>query len=169
LVKKGLMREDFFYRIHIIPISLPPLRERKEDIPLLIEHFIKEYSSNKKDPPLPLPLKAQDTMHNYHWPGNIRELQNTIHRYITLHKFDFMEAPISASKQPGEQPDEFSKITINGGEMDYKALLEQFEKKLFLHALEKHQWHREQAAASLGLHRRTFFRKLAKAGINKST
>ena len=169
LVKKGLMREDFFYRIHIIPISLPPLRERKEDIPLLIEHFIKEYSSNKKDPPLPLPLKAQDAMHNYHWPGNIRELQNTIHRYITLHKFDFMEAPISASKQPGEQPDEFSKITINGGEMDYKALLEQFEKKLFLHALEKHQWHREQAAASLGLPRRTFFRKLAKAGINKST
>lgn len=168
LVEQGLMREDFFYRIHIIPISLPPLRERKEDISLLIEHFMKEYGNDKKNHPLPLPLKAQEVMYNHLWPGNIRELQNTIHRYITLHKIDLMETPIPAAKQSGEQPYELSKAIINNGEMNYKDLLAQFEKNLFLNALERHQWHRERAAASLNLPRRTFFRKLAKVGLNKN-
>ena len=161
LVKKGLMRKDFFYRIHIIPISLPPLRERKEDISLLIESFLKKFGDNKKDSPSPLPLKALDAMHNYHWPGNIRELQNTIHRYITLHKIDFMETHKQTETQTGELPT----IEMDNEGMDYKTLLENFEKRIFLKALEKHQWHREKAASSLGLPRRTFFRKLAKSGI----
>ena len=164
LVKKRLMREDFFYRIHIIPISLPPLRERKEDIPLLIEHFMKEYGRNEKDSPLPLPLKAQASMYNHHWPGNIRELQNTIHRYITLHKLDFMETP----SQTKAQPDDLPETVMGNGGVDYKNLLEKFEKNVFLKALEQNQWHREKAALSLGLPRRTFFRKLAKIGLIKS-
>ena len=168
LVKKGVMREDFFYRIHIIPISLPPLRERKEDIPLLIESFMEKLGDSKKDSPLPLPLKALDAMHHYHWPGNIRELQNTIHRYITLNKLDLMETPIPTPEQTGKLPENFPEPIFDDEEMDYKTLLEKFEKKLFLHVLEKHKWHRERAAASLGLPRRTFFRKLAKAGINKN-
>ncbi|HIE07264.1 MAG TPA: sigma-54-dependent Fis family transcriptional regulator, partial [Desulfarculaceae bacterium] len=163
LVKDGLMREDFFYRIHIIPISLPPLRERKEDIPLLIESFMKKYNSNKKESPLP--LKAQRAMYSHHWPGNVRELQNTIHRYTTLHKLDFMETPQQTETPTGELP----AIEIDDTEMNYKNLLENFEKKVFLKALEQHQWHREKAAVSLGIPRRTFFRKLANLGLNKST
>ena len=167
-VKKGNMRKDFFYRVHIIPMSLPPLRERKEDIPLLIEYFMKKFGNSENDSPAPLPLKTQKALYGYHWPGNIRELQNTVHRYITLHKLDFMETPIPAAQYPNEQSDNLPEPTIDNKGMDYKTSMEQFERKLFLHALEKHQWHRERAAASLGLPRRTFFRKLAKAGLNKS-
>ncbi|MEA1923095.1 MAG: sigma 54-interacting transcriptional regulator [Pseudomonadota bacterium] len=169
LVKKGLMREDFFYRIHIIPISLPPLRERKEDIPLLIEHFIKEYGSdgsNGKGAILPLSLKAQKTMYNHQWPGNIRELQNTIHRYITLRKFDFTES--SGGGEVDSVGDNMSTAELADCDgASYKELLEKFEKRVFLKALEKHQWHREKAAISLGLPRRTFFRKLSKIGLVK--
>jgi len=167
-VKQGSMRKDFFYRIHIIPMTLPPLRERKEDIPLLIEYFMKKFADSENDSPSSLPLKTQNALYSYHWPGNIRELQNTIHRYITLNKLDFMETPIPSSEYPDERLENILKPTINDENMNYKTLLEKFEKKLFLHALEKHQWHRERAAASLGLPRRTFFRKLAKVGLNKS-
>ena len=163
-VKKGFMREDFFYRIHIIPISLPPLRERKEDIPLLLEHFIKEYGSNGKEALLPLSLKAQKAMYNHSWPGNIRELQNTIHRYITLRKLDFMGTSSSAEKQS----EDLSEVELDDSGMSYKDQIEGFEKRVFLKALEQHQWHREKAASSLGLPRRTFFRKLSKIGLVKN-
>ncbi len=167
LVKAGLMREDFFYRIHIIPITLPPLRERKEDIPLLIEHFMKEYGGNEKASPLPLPLKTQNAMYNHHWPGNIRELQNTIHRYITLHKLDFMESPSRIGN--GLEGDDSLPVLNDIEGLSYHEQLEKFEKRVFLKALEKYQWHREKAAFSLGLPRRTFFRKLSKLGFIKNS
>ena len=78
LVKNGLMREDFFYRIHILPIHLPPLRERKEDLPLLVEHFMKRYGGKRSVPPLT--GKLMEKLHHYDWPGNVRELQNVIVR-----------------------------------------------------------------------------------------
>jgi transcriptional regulator with PAS, ATPase and Fis domain len=167
LVKAGLMREDFFYRIHIIPITLPPLRERKEDIPLLIEHFMKEYGGNEKATPLPLPLKTQNAMYNHQWPGNIRELQNTIHRYITLHKLDFMDS--SCRVGVGSMEDDSGQTLNDNDGFCYRERLENFEKSVFLQALEKYQWHREKAALSLGIPRRTFFRKLSKLGLIKSS
>ncbi len=167
-VKQGSMRKDFFYRIHIIPMSLPPLRERKEDIPLLIEFFLQKFADDKNEASDPLPLKIQNALYSYHWPGNIRELQNTILRYISLHKLDFMEAPVPTRRYQDEQLEHLLEPVNTNEDKDYKTLIEEFEKKLFLHTLEKHKWHRERAAASLGLPRRTFFRKLAKAGLNKS-
>ena len=93
-VKKGLIREDFFYRIHIIPIYLPPLRERKEDIPLLIEHFMQNYPPSKNLPKIT--VAVMEALTSYDWPGNVRELQNTLHRYVTLKRLDFLGAPLSA-------------------------------------------------------------------------
>ena len=81
-VKKGLMREDFFYRIHIIPIHLPPLRERKEDIPLLIEHFMQNHPVSKNIPKIT--VAVMEALTSYDWPGNVRELQNTLNRYVCL-------------------------------------------------------------------------------------
>ena len=86
-VKTGQIREDFYYRIHVLPIRLPPLRERKEDIPLLVEHFLKSTASLQKGKPItPRFLEA---LQAYDWPGNVRELQNTLHRYVTLGEVDF--------------------------------------------------------------------------------
>ena len=98
-VKKGLLREDFFYRIHIIPIYLPPLRERREDIPLLIEHFQKTFRYDRK--PQVIPGRIVEAMQNYDWPGNVRELQNTLQRYLMLGKLDFTGAGTPADSPDG--------------------------------------------------------------------
>ena len=82
LIKKGAMREDFFYRIHILPIYLPPLRERKDDLPLLVDHFLQMYDRNHP----PLPGHVAESLLNYDWPGNVRELQNVLHRYHDFKK-----------------------------------------------------------------------------------
>ncbi len=120
-VKKGLMREDFFYRIHIIPIHLPPLRERKEDIPLLIEHFLKKFGDDKTRPPVT--GKVMEALYNYDWPGNVRELQNTLYRYITLNRLDF----IGVSNIPSYEPkkDLYGDPESEGQTLN--ALLENFE------------------------------------------
>ncbi|MCP4351243.1 MAG: AAA family ATPase [Desulfobacterales bacterium] len=157
-VKKGEMRNDFFFRIHIIPIYLPPLRERQEDIPLLIEHFINLYGHEKERPPFT--GKILETILNYHWPGNIRELQNVLHRYFTLNRFDLLtDEPEEPRVLPVPE-------TVFGAEnLSYQAAMEMYEKKLIQTALEQNQWHREKAAASLGMSRRTFFRKLKKLDL----
>ena len=86
-VRKGVIREDFFYRIHVIPIHLPSLRERKEDIPLLVEHFVEKFGKGKNLPPLT--PRIMEALRAHDWPGNVRELQNTVFRYLTLKKLDF--------------------------------------------------------------------------------
>ena len=159
MVRKGLIREDFFYRIHIIPIQLPALRQRKEDLPLLIDHFLKQEYADKHPPRIP--GQVLDALLNYHWPGNVRELQNVLNRYVTLGQLDFLEPPPA---QPVETilPD----VGQAQADLDYQTAMTEFEKALFVKALENHRWHRERAAASLGLSRRTFFRKLKKLGLS---
>lgn len=156
-VRKGLMREDFYYRIHIIPINLPPLRERREDVSLLIEHFMKSYK-DKKLPPIT--GKILEAMCNYEWPGNVRELQNTLHRYITLNKLDFMGTPLQepvATDWPDEE--------IMRNNPDLRTAVQNFEKRYITHLLEKNQWHRGKVSSVLNIDRRTLFRKIKEFGI----
>jgi len=99
LIQHGLIREDFFYRIHVITIIVPPLRDRKEDIPLLVDHFLEHYGNAKKQPTLPGEVLEQLYMHD--WPGNIRELQNALHRYLTVGRLDFRGARKTNSDKRG--------------------------------------------------------------------
>ena len=161
LVAEGRMREDFFYRLHILHIQLPPLRDRKEDLPLLIEHFMKLYSTGTGNATLDKELL--DSLLVYDWPGNVRELQNTLHRFVTMKKLDFMAA---SKKQPDKRAAETG-IEVDDA-LDYWASMTKFEKTLISRALEQHRWHREKTAASLGLSRRTFFRKLKKLGLARA-
>lgn len=161
-LKKGTVRKDFYYRIHIIPIYLPPLRERKEDIPLLVEQFLKSCELEKDLPPIT--GKMQEAMMRYDWPGNVRELQNTIHRYVTLKTIDFLGEAIEAPPVIDHFPD----VAVSQNSYDYKSAMLHFEKELFCRALEKNQWHRENTAASLGIPVRTFFRKLKNMGITRN-
>jgi len=158
-VNRGIMREDFFYRIHIIPIHLPPLRERKEDIPLLIEHFLKDDGKKKRVPPVTGDMI--EAMKNYHWPGNVRELQNVLHRYRSLGHFDLPTSRPGASRQLQE-----AEIVPSEG-VNFHDAVKQFEKKLLIRTLEAHRWHRENAAKSLGLPPRTFFRRLKEFGLTR--
>ena len=96
-VREGLVREDFFYRVHVLPISLPSLRERKEDIPLLVEHFLKSTVPNIKRKGHPITGHVLEAMMAYDWPGNVRELQNTLHRYVSLGEAGFSGGPFKSA------------------------------------------------------------------------
>ena len=150
------MREDFYYRIHIIPIYLPPLRERKEDISLLVYHFLQEYSNDETIHTIPEHIIK--SLQDYDWPGNVRELQNAINRYITLKKIDFVDIPQSKKGETDIVPE--SLLVQNNRDIELRTLVENFEKKIILNTLERHRWHKTKAASILGIDRKTLFRKI---------
>ncbi len=162
LVKNGMMREDFFYRIHILPIHLPPLRERKEDLPLLVDHFMRRYAGKRKIPPLT--RKLMEKLHHYDWPGNVRELQNVIVRYCNQKKLDLP----NASARPEAPPDQMSyPDTIETSPKNLNAMLSQYEKLLIQTTLNQFQWHRQKAAKALSIDRKTLFNKMKRYGLLK--
>jgi PAS domain S-box-containing protein len=150
-VRQGKMREDFYYRIHVIPIHLPPLRERREDIPLLIEHFLGAYPSDN-DLPAITPGVLQQFMH-HDWPGNIRELHNALYRYLTLGRLPGKgpARPVSPRPTPSEHHLEQESLA---------TALEEFEKEFLRETLDRNDWKRNETAAALGINRRTLFRKM---------
>jgi PAS domain S-box-containing protein len=158
-VNNGLMREDFLYRMHVIPIYLPPLRERREDIPLLIDHFLKAYDDTKTLPPVT--GRILDEMLRHDWPGNVRELQNVLHRFITLDRLEIAGSRAASGLINGDVAGQLREQEGNA----YQAAMENFEKNLFVEALEHNQWHREKAARALGLPLRTFYRKMKRLGL----
>jgi len=158
-VRRGVMREDFFYRIHVIPIHMPSLRARMEDIPLLIEHFTKSYCNEKKR--RHIPANVMDALYNYHWPGNIRELQNILHRYLAIGRLDLEDS--------GSEPEDPTDSCLKERRMENSNLsdtVEHFERQIINNALENTHWHREKAASNLGITRNTLFRKMKKLGLN---
>lgn len=158
LIKDKSFREDFFYRIHIITVHLPPLRERKEDIPLLIDHFIKEYCSG----PYPrITQKEMDQFIDYDWPGNVRELQNAIQRYLSMKKIDFTGSQkVNSDSEPPK-----SKLPEIG---NIQHMVDSYEKEIIQSALDRFHWHREHTASALGINRKTLFVKMKKYGLNQS-
>ncbi len=158
-IEKGLMREDFFYRIHILPINMPSLRKRREDIPLLVDYFTNLFAKGKSTQPLS--GEMHEALLKYSWPGNVRELQNVIYRYLTLNQFDI----IPPTEIKNSKSDDASKAFADKKFISFKKATENFEKNLLAEALEIHRWHREKAAASLELPLRTFYRKLKRHGL----
>ena len=157
MVKKRLMREDFFYRINIISITLPPLRNRKEDIPLLVDHFLQLYPDEKKATAVPGKIMA--ALYNYDWPGNVRELQNVLQRYLTMKRLDFIG--LNLKNQPDE-PENEPAIDFNRENINLRTAVGSLEKALILKALNQTNWNRSKAAEILGISRRALFRKTQK-------
>ena len=160
-VKHGRMREDFFYRIHIIPITLPPLRERKDDLPLLIEHFLNIYADKGNIPVINGKILGQ--LYNYDWPGNVRELQNVLQRFITLKTLDFMTSAVAETDIPATAAapvDEALPFDSLRGAVD------QFEKNMIYQMLEANRWHKAKTAEQLGVNRKTLFRKMKQHGLS---
>ena len=154
------MREDFFYRIHVIPIHLPPLRQRKEDIPLLIEYFLNAYPRVGDLPALN--GEVMQAFMQYDWPGNIRELHNTLYRYLTLGKVQLGTLQVGSGQLPaGGQ--------TGTGEAEHRqalpqeplaSALDRFERDYLLETLRRNDWKRAETADILGIDRRTLFRKI---------
>ncbi len=161
-IKKGLMREDFFYRIHIIPIHLPPLRERKEDIPLLIEHFMQNYPSSKNLPTIT--VAVMEALTSYDWPGNVRELINTMHRYLTLKKLDFLDSSLVDASQT-ELP-----VSVEARETNESldATMKRFEKLYLTRVLDDNDWQQSKVSALLEVNPKTLYRKIKQYHLKPS-
>jgi transcriptional regulator with PAS, ATPase and Fis domain len=158
-VKRGKFREDLFYRLSVVPIHLPPLRERKEDIPLLVEHFLRKYNKKAKKNIETISPQAIKAMREYDWPGNIRELENTIERAVVLSKGngidieDLMYHGISASP---------ALLSPLGG--NYKTL-EEMEKEYIKAVLRTQQGNKSKASRLLGIDRKTLWAKIIKYSL----
>jgi len=163
-VEEGRFREDLFYRLNVLPIHLPSLRERREDIPLLVDYFLKRYSKgdSKKISP-----EAMELLKNCYWKGNVRELENTIERVSALTDKDTIT--------PEDLPDEVRKPLLAGGAIppelpedgiDLDKLMEGIEKNLLLGALDKARGIKTEAARLLNISFRSFRHRLKKYGIS---
>jgi len=160
-VKEGRFREDLFYRLNVVPISLPPLRERREDIPALAAHFFVIYRDKNKKELKDISGKAMDLLMRYEWPGNIRELENCIERAVILARGEVI-AP--ADLPPAIQALSNGKET-QGLDLPSGISIQEVEKALILKTLEDTGGNRTRAAEILGINRRTLQNKLKEYGI----
>ncbi len=192
-IEDGKFREDLYYRLNVIPILLPPLRERVEDIPLLVDFFKKELVKKKKRDPVEVSPGAMECLLRYHWPGNVRELENLLERLTILVSKDTIDAadlpakfqlvkapgtvsrslPLSAVKEadhdgPGAREEESQAVPAQGlpdPGMDLTKAVEQMERNLILQALGKTGGVKSKAAKLLGLNRTTLVEKMKKMNI----
>jgi two-component system response regulator AtoC len=162
-VREGSFREDLYYRLNVVLINLPPLRERKDDIPLLVEHFLRRYRSESQGRLKYVPLKTMDLLMRYDWPGNVRELENVIERAVVMGKGDAILAedlPLEIRKTSN-----LSHLTLPSGRFSLKERVGQLEKELILNALKETHWVQTKAAKLLGISRRIIKYKMEKYGI----
>jgi DNA-binding NtrC family response regulator len=157
LTKKGGFREDLYYRLKVVELRLPPLRQRKEDIPLLVHHFIQEIVAENHRPPLSITPEALAALTAYDWPGNVRELRNTLEGIIVLSVRDTIELadlPPYISRLPAPQ------LAIQPG-----MTMAEIEKEAIRRTLEQTGGHRAKTASILGLSVRTLHRKIKEYGL----
>lgn len=150
LIKQGVFRNDFYYRINVINLHLPPLRERKEDIPLLIEHFIQHFNKLMNKNIRDISQDALTALMDYEYPGNIRELQNIIEHAFVLCSSNILQLSHIPSY-------------INHSHAHNERLADSFaeiERKFLLETLKRNNWNRKETAHYLGIHKSTLFRKL---------
>lgn len=160
-VKKGNFREDLFFRLNVIPIRVPPLRERKDDIPLLVEHFLHLIAEQFGKPKKKISEAAMKALLEYHWPGNVRELKNLIERLFIMSSGEIItEEDIKASlgMEPAGIQNYFRLKTL-------KEARDAFERDFILKKLEENNWNISKTAESISLERTALYRKLKLLGI----
>jgi DNA-binding NtrC family response regulator len=157
-VKKGTFREDLYYRLNVVRIWVPPLRERKEDIPLLIDFFLKRFSDKHAKPTKGFTREARDALIKYDYPGNVRELENIIERAMVLTRGDC----ITRDDLPAFADD--SRVPVEGG---IRETVEVTEKRMITEALMKSNWVQTKAASVLGISERMVRYKMKKYGLGR--
>lgn len=155
LVEEGKFREDLYYRLNVFTIYVPPLRERRSDIPILANYFIQKFARQMNKPPLKISDEAMEILLNHHWPGNVRELENAIERAMVVGK-----PPVI---KPSDLPFHIEKNFVT--ETDS---LEEVEKNHIQRVLRKYDWNISKAATALGIDRVTLYNKIKKYGLQKT-
>jgi transcriptional regulator with PAS, ATPase and Fis domain len=184
LVAAGRFREDLYYRLAVIPINAPPLRERREDISLLIQQFVERFSRRKSDKKTTFDPRSMQSLQSYPWPGNVRELENLMQRLVILHRgkrITLNELPEKYRCEPLEQPVQPAEeidlavaaetvptppVEVWSEEgLDFNGLISDFEDRLIMQALERTSGNKKEAARLLNLKRTTLIEKIKKKNL----
>jgi len=163
-VKEGRFREDLYYRINIVTIDLPSLRERVGDIPLLAQHFLQIYAAKHNKQKVGIIDEAMQYLERYSWPGNIRELENSIERAVLLSRNAFITLDDLPESIKSEQIEPHTPKVMN-----LKQARAEPEKKLIRQALEAHNWNRKETANALQINRTTLYKKMKRYGLDLET
>ncbi|HEX40476.1 MAG TPA: sigma-54-dependent Fis family transcriptional regulator [Phycisphaerales bacterium] len=162
-VREGRFREDLYYRINVVTVELPPLRERVGDVRLLAKHFLRMYSVRHEREKLGISDEAMEYLERYDWPGNIRELENVMERAVLLSKKAFIEPedlPVAVTRdRPAAEG--------AGPTMGLREARAEPERRLILQALEANNWNRQATAAALRINRTTLYKKMKRYGLDK--
>ncbi len=161
LVREGKFRQDLFHRVYVFPLSLPPLRERRDDIPALVDHFASQVCSQNNWKPVKFALDAVQALQDYSWPGNIRELRNMVERLMLLTSSDEVEVETVRSVL---SPSEGSGVSLGSGTLSQRV--ETFERQVILGELKRAGFHMTNAAKALGLERSHLYKKAEQLGID---
>ena len=166
-IEAGTFRSDLFYRINVVDMHVPPLRERREDIPELISYFLKTHSIMFNSNPRPISTRLLQVLQAYSWPGNIRQLENLIKRYVILGNEDAITMDLAASPTPHSsvfEPQIPTDGPISLKKITAAAVLE-LERRVILKTLQAHHWNRKQAARALNISYRALLYKIRDAGL----
>ncbi|MEO0106477.1 MAG: sigma-54 dependent transcriptional regulator [candidate division WOR-3 bacterium] len=159
MIRGGTFREDLYYRLNVITIEIPPLRERKEDIPLLLEHFLKKFNVENKKDILGINPDAMELLLSYDWPGNVRELENVIEHAVVVAK----GKEILKKDLPKNLTDRFSVSRFANRDLRLDAI----EREHILNVLKIYDWNIKKVAQVLGINRVTLYNKIKKYGLKK--
>src|SRR6266480_612910 len=163
-IQNGTFREDLFYRINVVNLQLPPLRERRGDIDDLVNYFLDYYNRKYNCRALPLSADLMTGLQKYHWPGYIRELENLVKRYVILGNEEVIRSDLVTREQEYFNPD----INLDGPislKKLTRAATRELERKVILKVLQAHHWNRKQAARALSISYRALLYKIRDAGL----
>jgi len=168
MIQSKHFREDLFYRLNVIPIKMPSLKERREDIPLLISHFLNKFVNSDGSNQLDFGPEALELLYSYEWPGNVRELENLIERLVILRGGHIVcpeDLPARIFRQnPNSSPQYKSNLELPETGINLKQFLVDIEDSLIIQALKRTQGNKNKASKLLGLNRTTLIEKLKKKG-----
>jgi len=162
-VARGNFRADLYYRLNVIPVTLPALRERRDDVPLLVFHFLRKCRPDLKEIQTAITREAMQALVDYDWPGNVRELENIIERTVILQKGEILDVS-DLPEVVLRRPQSGGKKLFEGGP---KVTLEELEKEYLVSVLNETGWQKKKASSILGINASTLYRKIQRYGLDK--
>jgi DNA-binding NtrC family response regulator len=161
-VRNGSFRQDLFYRLNVVPVRLPDLKDRREDIPLLVQHFLQSFASRAGEPARRFSPEAMRVLMTHNWPGNVRELENAVEYALTMGLSDVLGVEDLPDKVTNPDRDIVEEAALDG------VSLGEMERRYILRVLKKMGGHQIRTAEVLGIDRRTLYRRLRQYGVEVS-